>query len=339
MMGEHLLGLDLVVAYGGRTVLGGVRVAIAPGRVAVLVGPSGAGKTTLLWTLAGLLRPESGRVVLGEPPDGGAAARPVDYRRARIGMVFQTPALWDHLSAEGHLGLVLAGRGLGRAERRRRIDRMLERMRLAHLRGRRPAHLSGGERQRLAIARALVTEPDWLLLDEPLAHLDGPARDEVFDLLRGALAGTRAGVLLATHDTGEALRLAEDFVVLLDGVVAQAGPAEEVYGRPASLAVARTLGPADEISGEAKQGVLNRDGIAALEGLPADLVGPERLILRPEDVAFRPDPAGPARVTAAQRACGGWHLRVEAAGAAVWAHHAEPCPPGAAGRLVLVRRG
>ena len=339
-MGRCLVGMDLAFDYGDRPVLRGVRVAVAPGRVTVLVGPSGTGKTTLLWILAGLARPASGRVVTCERPDGlGETAAPFDPGRARLGMVFQTPALWDHLTVEQHLDLVLAGKVADRAERRRRTDRMLEAMRLAGLRGRLPGRLSGGERQRVAMARALVVEPEWLLLDEPLAHLDGPARIEVFDLLRDVLAETRAGVLLATHSTAEALRLADEVVVLLDGTVAQSGPADEVYRRPVSLAVARTLGPASELCGEAGGGALACAGEAVLEGLPPALAGPQRLILRPEDVAFRADPAGPARVIRCERAAGGYHLCVQVAGERLWVRDGQPREAGATGRLVLVRRG
>ncbi len=327
---------DVGFAYGDRPVLREVRLEITPGRVSVLVGPSGSGKTTLLWILAGLLRPTTGRVVLGEPGDQAGTARPFDPRRERLGMVFQTPALWDHLTVEQHLDLVSASSGLGRPERRRRADRMLERMRLASLRGRRPANLSGGERQRLAVARALANEPDWLLLDEPLAHLDGPGRAEVFGLLRDALADTQAGVLLATHNTTEALRLADDVIVLLDGAVAQAGDAEKVYRRPVNLAVAQALGPAGELQGDAAGGVLTCDGTAILEGLPPNLAGRQRLILRPEDVTFQADPAGSSRVVRCERVGGVCHLLVEVAAARLWVQHPEACRDGTTGRLALV---
>lgn len=331
---------DVGFAYGDRPVLRGIHLTVTPGRVSVLVGPSGSGKTTLLWILAGLIRPTTGRVVLSEVGDeAGACGRPFDPRRGRLGMVFQTPALWDHLTVEAHLDLVSAGSGLARAERRRRADRMLDRMHLAPLRHRRPANLSGGERQRLAIARALVGEPDWLLLDEPLAHLDGPARAEMFSLLRDALTETRAGVLLATHNTSEALRLADEVVVLLGGAVAQVGDTETVYRRPVSLAVAQALGPAGELAGDAAGGVLTSGGTAVLKGLPPNLAGPQQLILRPEDVAFRADPGGSAHAVRSERVGGGRHLLVEVAGVRLWVQHSEACEVGAAGRLTLVERG
>lgn len=344
-MTQCLAGLDLEFAYQGRDVLRGVSVAVLRGEVTALVGPSGSGKTTLLWLLAGLLEPKSGRVVLGETPEQAAAhGRPADFRTLRLGMVFQASALWEHLSVEEHLRLVLTGTGLDRAARRRRVEETLARLRLEALRRRRPGEISGGERRRLAIARALVADPDWLLLDEPLVHLDGPAREELFGVLRDALgpppaagAPPHAGVLLATHHAAEALRLAQQVVVLVDGAVAQAGPPQEVYRRPVNLAAARMLGPASELAGEAAAGALVCNGMAILENLPPEAAGPQRLILRPEDVTFRPDPAGPATVRRCEL-CGGAHLvTVDAGSSDVLTYHIQSIAPGARGRLALIR--
>lgn len=213
------------VSYGG--VLQDVSLEVRPGWVCALLGPSGAGKSTLLWILAGLWEPSGGKVLRDEGP---------------LGMVFQQPGLWDHLTVEQHLKLV----GADRVKR----DRVLEQMNLTALRGRRPGRMSGGERQRLSIARALVVEPAWLLLDEPMAHLDGSSRRDLFGLLRDALRDTQAGVLLATHHADEALRLADDTVVLIDGKIAQHGPAQEVYQRPNSFVVAEATGIASLFQGQ-----------------------------------------------------------------------------------------
>jgi len=335
---------DVRFSYGGRCVLEAVSLELAPGRVTVLVGPSGTGKTTLLWLAAGLLRPEAGTVGLAEDADGPEAkagpVEPIDPRRTALGMVFQHLALWDHLSVQEHLELVLAGRVRGRGQRRRRAETVMQQMRLTPLRRRRPGELSGGQRQRLAIARALAAEPAWLLLDEPLAHLDGPARNEVFELLRGALAGARCGVLMATHNAEEAMRLADRIVVLLEGRVAQEGPPLEVYRRPASLAAALALGPACELAGTAERGRLLCGGRVVLEGLPREAAGPHRLILRPADVEFVADPAGPAKVVAAEFTGREHVLTVEVAGAAAPACWGAPVPPaaGTPGRLRMTPR-
>jgi ABC-type sulfate/molybdate transport systems ATPase subunit len=338
-MTAHLVAADLAFAYAGQAVLRGATLAVPAGRVTALVGPSGAGKTTLVWLMAGLARPAAGRVAVSPSDDPDApGSRPFAPRPGTLGMVFQTPALWSHLTAEAHLRLVLTGARLTGADRAARVQRMLARMNLDTLARRRPAELSGGERQRLAIARALVADPEWLLLDEPLAHLDGPAREGVFDLLRQALAGTRAGVLLATHDTAEALRLADLAAVLLDGRIVQAGPTEEVYRRPVSLAAARTLGPADEIAGLARGGALMRGETAVLDGLPPKWSGPRRLILRPEDATFAPDPAGPAAVLRCELCGGDYLLRVTAGDATLWVRRTEALAPGTRGRLTVTRR-
>ena len=306
-MTQTLAGLDLVFGYAGRDVLRGVTVSVRAGRITAVIGPSGSGKTTLLWILAGLLPPQSGRVVLcdvfDEAPTKG---RPADFAGLRRGMVFQGSALWEHLTAEEHLWLVLAGKGLAR-----------------------------GERRRLAIARALAADPQWLFLDEPLVHLDGPTRDELFELLRHTLADTRAGVIMATHHAAEAMRLADEIVVLADGAVAQGGPPQEVYRRPASLEVARMLGPASELAGDAAGGRLLRGGRTVLENLPPDLAGPQRFIVRPEDVEFIAASAGPAAVRRAEFDGGGYLLTVDAAGIQVVVRHGERLAPGATGRLRL----
>jgi iron(III) transport system ATP-binding protein len=338
-MTRRLVGLDLAFAYAGRDVVRGASVAVAPGRVTAVVGPSGSGKSTLLWLMAGLLEPKAGRVVLADSSCAAAASsEPADFARVRLGMVFQSSALWEHLTAEEHLALVLAGKGFDRQERRRRVEGTLARLRLGALRGRRPGQLSGGEARRLAIARAIVADPEWLLLDEPLVHLDGPARAELFATLREVLGRTRAGVLMATHDAREAMRLASEIVVLADGAVAQSGTPEEVYRRPASLAVARMLGPASEISGEARSGVLSRGGRPVLENLPQEMAGTQRLLLRPEDVKFRAAAGGAVTVRRCEFDGAAVLLTVDAAGEEVAVRQSEALPAGEAGFLRLIKR-
>jgi len=367
-MTRRLVGLDLAFAYAGHDVVRGASVAVAPGRVTAVVGPSGSGKSTLLWLMAGLLEPRAGRIVLADSADAAAAAsvgarhaspdetpqvcgrglprpyvnerfsQPVNFARVRLGMVFQSSALWEHLTAEEHLALVLAGKGFDRRERRRRVEGTLARLRLGALRGRRPSQLSGGEARRLAIARAIVADPEWLLLDEPLVHLDGPARAELFATLREVLGRTRAGVLMATHDAREAMRLASEIVVLADGAVAQSGTPEEVYRRPASLAVARMLGPASEISGEARSGVLSRGGRPVIENLPQEMAGTQRLLLRPEDVEFRAAAGGAVTVRRCEFDGAAVLLTVDAAGEEVAVRQSEALPAGEAGFLRLIKR-
>jgi ABC-type Fe3+/spermidine/putrescine transport system ATPase subunit len=336
-MMEYLIGKDLSFCYDGEPVLRGVDVCVSPGKASVLVGPNGSGKTTLLWLLGGLLSPTTGCVGLSQsPPPTDAPLDPVNHKRTPIGMVFQSSGLWDHLSVERHLKLVLGGKGLTRAERRRRIDRTLSRMRLQTLRKRRPGQLSGGERQRLAIARALVIEPQWVLLDEPLAHLDGAIRRELFELLREVLTETRSGVLLATHNPTEALRLGDEVLILLDGRVVQSGPPAEVYRSPVTLQAGRVLGPTSELRGDAENGALRYEGAVVLEDLDPDLTGSTRLVLHPEDVAFHPESGGAGVVRRCEFVMGSYHLYVEVGGTEIAVLHKQRVAPGTHGRLRIV---
>ena len=212
---KYLIGDNLSFGYSRDFVLENVSVTVKSSQITALLGPSGSGKTTLVWLLAGLLKPDAGRVLLADNSDPtDPAARPFDHESPRIGMTFQQSALWEHLTVEQHLQLVLAGQKLPRPQRQRRINRMLSRLEIESLQKSRPAQLSGGQRQRVSIARALVVEPQWVFLDEPLAHLDKSNRQSFFDLLREILTETDAGVLLATHHADDAMNLANDVINL-----------------------------------------------------------------------------------------------------------------------------
>jgi len=209
--------------------------------VAVLFGPSGAGKTVTLQCLAGLLRPDSGRIVVGGRVVFDAAAG-VDLppQARRVGYVFQGYALFPHLSVQDNVAFGLRHRP--RAERQRRAEEVIERLGLGGLEHRRPRQLSGGQRQRVALARALATDPALLLLDEPLSALDEPTRRALRDELRDLLATWGTPTVLVTHDFPEAYRLADRIVVYEQGRVIQDAPRSELLWRPASEAVARIMG-------------------------------------------------------------------------------------------------
>ena len=207
---SRLIVDDLHFSRGGTPILRGVALQHEAGRVLTLLGPSGSGKTTLLWLLAGLLRPDRGRIDFGG-----------DDVSKSIGFVFQDGGLWEHLTVRGHLDIVLRGRNLARRERDDRVNRVLDDTGLTTFVKRRPGELSGGERQRLALARALVIEPRWLFLDEPTSQLDGPSRQELIDLIEQRLRDHPAGVILATHQVDLAMRLSDQIAVLQDGRIAQ----------------------------------------------------------------------------------------------------------------------
>jgi molybdate transport system ATP-binding protein len=209
--------------------------------VAALFGPSGAGKTLTLQCLAGLVRPDAGRIVLGDDVLFDAAAGiDVAPQRRRVGYVFQGYALFPHLTVRGNGGFGLRGRA--RAGRRRREEEVLARLGLEPYAERYPRELSGGQRQRVALGRALATDPALLLLDEPLSALDLPLRQALRDELGAILADWGIAAVLVTHDLTEAYRLGDRIVVYEEGRVIQAAPRAELLWRPSSRSVARIMG-------------------------------------------------------------------------------------------------
>jgi molybdate transport system ATP-binding protein len=216
--------------------------------VAVLFGPSGAGKSLTLQLLAGLLRPDRGRVVLdGQVLLDTAAGIHVPPQRRRVGYVFQGYALFPHLTVAENVGFGLRDRP--REERRGRTTEVLERLGLAGLERRYPRELSGGQRQRVALGRALAVDPALLLLDEPLSALDLPLRRALRDELRQTLAAWDRAAVLVTHDFTEAYRLGDRIVVYEGGRVIQQAARTELLWQPASEAVARVMGLRNVLEG------------------------------------------------------------------------------------------
>ena len=209
--------------------------------VAVLFGPSGAGKTLTLQCLAGLITPASGRIVVdGHVLFDRAAGINLPAQARRVGYVFQGYALFPHLTVADNLGFGLRDRP--RAERARRVARVVEQLGLGGFEQRYPRELSGGQRQRVALGRALAIEPALLLLDEPLSALDAPLRRALRDELRQVLSGVGTAAVVVTHDFTEAYRLGDRIVVYDRGRVVQSAPRSELLWQPASESVARIMG-------------------------------------------------------------------------------------------------
>lgn len=225
---------DLVVEFSGKRALDGASIDVDSGSTLAIVGPSGAGKSTLLRVLAGLIRPRSGDVFL----DGASVGALLPQQR-RIAMVFQDDALFANMTVRANLRFALRNGQRGAFER---IEETARALHVADTLDRRPQHLSGGERQRASIARALLSDPAALLLDEPLAHLDPALRRSVRDEVVGLRQRYSGPIVYVTHDHAEAMSVGDRLAVLLDGRIEDAGAPQRVYDSPATLRVARFLG-------------------------------------------------------------------------------------------------
>lgn len=233
-----LCAAGLRVAFGAREGLAGIDLTVAAGERLALLGPSGSGKTSLLRTLAGLIDPLAGTVVV----DGADVTTWAPERRGVVYM-HQVPSLFPHLSVRANVAFPLEVRGVSRAEAHASADAWLARVKLAEFGSRSPASLSGGQRHRVALARALAAQPRVLLLDEPFTALDPELRGEVRDTVREIL-GSHGGpaAIVVTHDVDDAAALGDRVAILFGGQIAQTGSPTEVFTRPASVAVARFLG-------------------------------------------------------------------------------------------------
>jgi iron(III) transport system ATP-binding protein len=282
--------------YDQIPVLRDIHLHLAPGEFLVLIGGSGSGKTTLLRSAAGLERVTSGRIRLRQDAvDDPRAAIFVPPARRGLGMVFQDYALWPHLSCLDNVMAALPARA---PDRHSRAYAMLERMQIATLAHRRPARLSGGQQQRVGIARALVAQPDLLLLDEPFSSLDPHIRDQLRSDIRALARETGSAALLVSHDPMDIWRLADRVAVLEAGSITQLATPEVLFNQPATPHVARFSGAQGAFRGIPghEQGVPGiRFGEAFLPAvLPQGGAVELAAYFRPEDVASTPaNGAGP----------------------------------------------
>jgi molybdate transport system ATP-binding protein len=204
---------------------------------------SGAGKTTMLRAIAGLLRPDGGTIRFGADTWFDAAREVfVPVERRSVGIVFQDFALFAHLDARANVAFPLEAGGVGRRERRRRADELLDRLGIASLARARPGELSGGERQRVAIARALARDPRVLLLDEPLSNLDPATRAQVTGELRGLIAELARTTIIVTHAYEDAAGMADRIAVIERGRIVQTATADVLLSAPATPFVAQFAG-------------------------------------------------------------------------------------------------
>jgi iron(III) transport system ATP-binding protein len=228
-----------------------VSVEVAAGEFVVLLGPSGCGKTTLLRAAAGLEHPDEGEIRLGDRALFDAAAQiDVPPEARRVGMVFQSYALWPHMSVGRNVAYPLRMRGVTKDERARRAQDLLDKMHIGDLSQQNPSRISGGQQQRVALARALVCGDDLILFDEPLSNVDAQVREYLRLEILAMQRELGFTALYVTHDQEEAMGLATRIAVVDKGRIAQIGTPLEVYSMPATLGVARFIGTANEIQGD-----------------------------------------------------------------------------------------
>jgi putative spermidine/putrescine transport system ATP-binding protein len=253
------------------------------GETIVFLGPSGCGKTTLLRVIAGLESPDPGGRVHFDDED--VTVLPIERRN--VGMVFQSYALFPNMNVEENIAYGLTVHGVPPPQRAKRVDEMLQMMRIGELRDRRVTQLSGGQRQRVALARAIAVQPRVLLLDEPLTALDALLRERLrieIDVLLHSLGITAAYV---THDQGEAMAIGDQVAVMNQGAIVQVGSPREIYYKPANAFVADFIGTMNRVRGAVRDGFLELPG--GRIGWTQGGAGTLEVLFRPNDARIVPD--------------------------------------------------
>lgn len=276
------------VSYGANHILKDVSLSIGPGEFFAFLGPSGCGKTTLLRLIAGFNSADSGDIRIG----GKEISNLPPWQRD-VGMVFQSYALWPHLTVARNVAFGLEERRINRAEVSQKVAAALALVGLSALADRYPSQLSGGQQQRVALARTIVIEPKVLLLDEPLSNLDAKMRVQVRRELRDLQQRLGLTTIFVTHDQEEANSVCDRIAVLSAGTVQQVGTPMELYQTPSNLFVASFLGSANIIAGRMVETGAGRafqmDGGVTLP-IPADLEAPNnaKLVFRPQNATLNP---------------------------------------------------
>jgi len=276
--------------FGAFVALDDVSLSIEPGELFFLLGPSGCGKTTLLRCIAGFHVPESGTLHIG---DRDVTHLPPHVRDT--GMVFQSYALWPHMTLAENVAFGLEMRKVAKSEIRRRVMDALDRVHLSARAKERPNQLSGGQQQRIALARALVIHPACLLLDEPLSNLDAQLRLEMRVEIRRICKQAGLTAIYVTHDQKEALAIADRMAVMREGAIEQVGTPESIYRCPANPAVAGLMGDANFFEGRVKSVdvrpiIETAFGCVTVHRLPEALSpgDPVLLCIRPEEIIVTP---------------------------------------------------
>lgn len=269
--------------YADLKALDDVTISFADGGFFGLLGPSGSGKTTLLRAIAGFEYPDSGTIKIGK-----TSVERIPVEKREIGMMFQNYALFPNMTVADNIGFGLRVRKTPAAEESRKVNDVLELVQLGHLGERRPHELSGGQRQRIALARAIVTQPRVLLLDEPLSALDKALRIDMQIELKRIQREVGITTIFVTHDQEEALTLSDKIGILKDGRMICSGTPREVYNNPADVFTARFLGEANIFDGTPDgTGLRLKDG--TMITLAESKAHTATVAVRPENITIRPE--------------------------------------------------
>lgn len=291
-------------SYDGETlVVKDLNLSIGKGEFMTMLGPSGSGKTTCLMMLAGFETATFGEITL----DGRPINNIPPHKRG-IGMVFQNYALFPHMTVGENLSFPLEVRGMGKSDREKKVKRALDMVQMGAFAGRRPAQLSGGQQQRIALARALVFEPEVILMDEPLGALDKNLRERMQYEIKHIHANLGVTVVYVTHDQSEALTMSDRVAVFDDGRIQQLAPPDDLYERPENAFVAAFIGENNTLRGKVtgidgdichvklKDGSLVKSLRVNVEGDGVDTT----LSLRPERVTISPADGSADNIFAAE---------------------------------------
>lgn len=279
----------LTKEYGGLRAVDTVSIDVAAGEFVTMLGPSGSGKTTVLMMIAGLTEPSAGVITIG-----GRDVTHVRPQHRNLGVVFQSYALFPHLTVAENIAFPLRMRRKGEGEIRRKVAKMLDLVRLPNVGERVPGQLSGGQQQRVALARALIFDPPVLLLDEPLSALDKKLRENMQFEIRELHRNLGLTVINVTHDQTEALVMSDRVIIMRDGRVVQSGSPSELYEHPKSSFVADFLGTSNFLKGELqKAGDADRWSLVTAGGLRCRVpesagtsIGSAQLMIRPERIVL-----------------------------------------------------
>ena len=248
-----------------------------------LLGPSGCGKTTMLRMLAGFEKPTSGTITIDDKVVSSDKTF-VPPEKRDIGMVFQSYAVWPHMTVFDNIAYPLKIKKMPKEEIKKKVEEIMEVVHLSQYADRIPSQLSGGQQQSVALGRALVAEPNLLLLDEPLSNLDAKLRESMRFEIKAIQRKLGISVVYVTHDQVEAMTMSDKVVVINDGIIQQVGPPMEIYRHPANQFVAAFVGKIDFIKGEAADGRINITGTDQYIDYDGELTGKVVVAIRPESI-------------------------------------------------------